>query len=166
MPFIACFYDALCTCAHFILFDCALALDKIAGSCLSPPKATVWSVNLSLGVLFCRLDSSSLLSSDQKHQEKKKFTPPGFATSCADMIRSKEPGRITSTRMHKVYVLPYIVWPPLLFLNINSRLTSRNKRLEPTFYPGYILSAGILNTRLWLWSLPQILWVNRRWGQR
>lgn len=39
--FLACFFDALCTCVHFILFDCALALDNIAGSCLSPPKATV-----------------------------------------------------------------------------------------------------------------------------
>lgn len=71
------FFDALCTCVHFILSDCALALDNIAGSCLSP-KATVWSVKLSLGVLFCRLDSSSLLTPDQKPQKKKRIHTSRF----------------------------------------------------------------------------------------
>lgn len=78
----------------FLLFS---SVDNIAGSCLSPPKATVWSVKLlSLYVLLGRLDFSSLLTSDQK-RHKKAFTPPCFAASCVDMIWSNNPDRVTST---------------------------------------------------------------------
>lgn len=77
-----------------------------------------------------------------------------FCRSCVDVTGSRDPDRITSTETNKVYTV--LLLSLLLFIYLNSRFTSRDKGEEPTSCPGYILSAGFLNTRLWLWSLPQI----------
>lgn len=96
------------------------------------------------------LDFSSLLTSDHK----KGFTPLCFAASCVDVTWSRNPDCITSTERNIVYTV--LLLSPLLFIYLNGRWTSRDKGEEPASCPGCILSAGFLNTRLWLWSLPPI----------
>lgn len=67
----------------------------------------------------------------------------------------KRPDCITSTERNKVYTVP-LLSQLLLFIYFNSRLTSGDKGEESTPSPGCIQSAGILDTGLLLWSLPQI----------
>lgn len=104
---------------------------------------------LSLFVLLGRFDFSSLLTSVQKCHK------------C--FMWSKDPDRKTSKERIRVYNVPSLS-RLLLFINLNSKLTSRDRRWEPPFSSGYILSAGILNPALWLWSLPQIQWAAKSTG--